>query len=340
VSLKNNMDLIIQDSSLRDGNHAINHQLTIEDVKSYCHAADKAGVPIVEVGHGNGLGASSLQVGLSLVSETVLLESARECLSNSKLAVHMIPGFSTIKRNLEKAIDIGVDLVRVGCHCTEADTTERYIEYLSKRGIDAVGSLMMSHTVNKEILLQEALKMQSYGAKGVSLYDSAGSYLPEDVKKKITYLSENLDIDIGFHAHNNLGMGVANSLVAYEAGARIIDGSILGFGAGCGNAQLEVIVAVFEKMGIKTGIDLYGILDCAELAKELFVKELPTIKSTGIVSGLAGVFSGFIKHVDRISSQYDVDPRDVFFELGKRKVVAGQEDLIIEVAADIKKGRC
>ena len=264
------------------------------------------------------------------------LEAARSTLVSSKLAVHMIPGFSTINRNLQKAIDIGVDVVRVGCHCTEADTTKRYIEYLKERDIEAVGSLMMSHSVNKEILVEEALKMQKYGATGVSLYDSAGSYLPKDVQEKVSFLSENLDISVGFHAHNNLGMGIANSLTAYQSGAKIIDGSILGFGAGCGNAQLEVIVAVFQKMGIDTGIDLYGILDCADLAKDLFIKEIPSIKPVGIVSGLSGVFSGFIKHVEKISSQYNVDPRDVFFELGKRKVVAGQEDLIIEVAAEIK----
>ena len=330
------MDLIIQDSSLRDGNHAIQHQLTLEDIKDYCRLADKAGIPVIEVGHGNGLGASSLQVGLSLEEESAQLEVARENLKSSKLAVHMIPGFTTISRNLQNAIDIGIDLARVGCHCTEADTTKRYIEYLRENDVEAVGSLMMSHTVNKEILLEEAQKMQDYGATGVSLYDSAGSYLPVDVEAKIKHLSENLDIKVGFHAHNNLGMGVANSLVAYQNGARIIDGSILGFGAGCGNAQLEVIVAVFEKMEIKTGIDLYSILDCADFAKDTFIKDVPSIKPVGVVSGLSGVFSGFVKHVERISQQYDVDPRDVFFELGKRKVVAGQEDLIIEVAADIK----
>lgn len=330
------MDLIIQDSSLRDGNHAIQHQLTLANIKDYCRLADKAGVPVIEVGHGNGLGASSLQVGLSLEEESAQLEVARENLKSSKLAVHMIPGFTTISRNLQNAIDIGIDLARVGCHCTEADTTKRYIEYLRENDVEAVGSLMMSHTVNKEILLEEAKKMQDYGATGVSLYDSAGSYLPIDVEEKIKHLSENLDIKVGFHAHNNLGMGVANSLVAYQNGARIIDGSILGFGAGCGNAQLEVIVAVFEKMEINTGVDLYSILDCADFAKDTFIKDVPSIKPVGVVSGLSGVFSGFVKHVERISQQYDVDPRDVFFELGKRKVVAGQEDLIIEVAAEIK----
>ena len=162
---------------------------------------------------------------------------------------------------------------------------------------------MMSHSVNKEILVEEALKMQKYGATGVSLYDSAGSYLPKDVQEKVSFLSENLDISVGFHAHNNLGMGIANSLTAYQSGAKIIDGSILGFGAGCGNAQLEVIVAVFQKMGIDTGIDLYGILDCADLAKDLFIKEIPSIKPVGIVSGLSGVFSGFCLIRCAISSE-------------------------------------
>jgi 4-hydroxy 2-oxovalerate aldolase len=329
----------IQDSTLRDGNHAIRHQLSVKDIGQYCQAADNAGVPIIEVGHGNGLGASSLQIGISLASDTEMLKEARKNLTSSKLAVHMIPGFATIEKNLAQALELGVDVVRIGCHCTEADTTKRHFEYTVKHGAEAVGSLMMSHSVSKEVLLTEAKKMQGYGATGISLYDSAGSYLRNDVAEKISYLNSNLEIDIGFHAHNNLGMAIANSVTAVEAGASIIDGCILGFGAGSGNAQLEVLVAVFKKMGIETGIDLYGILDCANLASNTFVKEKPTIKTTGIVSGLAGVFSGFSKHVDRIAKQYDIDPRDIFFELGRRKVVAGQEDLIIEVATNLKTKR-
>ncbi len=327
----------LQDSTLRDGNHAIRHQLTLDHVKSYCSAANDSGVPIVEVGHGNGIGASSLQVGISKEDELKMLKVARKGLTSSKLAVHMIPGFATIDRNLAPAIDAGVDVVRIGCHCTEADTTEKYINYIKKSKLTAVGSLMMSHSASKKVLLEEAKKFRDYGADGVSLYDSAGAYLPSDVKEKVSYLSKNLDIDVGFHAHNNLSFGVANSLVAVESGATIIDAAILGFGAGCGNAQLEVIVAVFEKMGISTGIDLYSILDCAKLAEKLFVREIPSIKGIGIVSGLAGVFSGFSKHVSHIAEQYDLDARDIFFELGKRKVVAGQEDIIIEVASDLKK---
>ena len=191
--------------------------------------------------------------------------------------------------------------------------------------------------VDEYTLLEEAKKFQNYGASGVSLYDSAGSYLPQDVQKKITYLAEHLEIDVGFHAHNNLGMAIANSIAAVNAGAQIIDGAIMGFGAGAGNAQLEVLVAVFEKLEIKTGIDLYKILDCASLASQSFVKLPPTITPISIVSGLAGVFSGFSKHVERAAKEYGVDARDIFFELGKRNVVGGQEDLILEVASNLHK---
>ena len=196
---------------------------------------------------------------------------------------------------------------------------------------------MMSHMVDKFRLLDESRKFQEYGASGVSLYDSAGSYLPSEVREKIEYLVQHLDIEVGFHAHNNLGLAIANSITAVEAGASIIDGSILGFGAGAGNAQLEVLVAVFGKLNIETGIDLYKILDCAVLAEKTFVKVVPTIKTTSIVSGLAGVFSGFSKHVDAAARQYEVDPRDIFFELGRRKIIGGQEDMIIEVAHNMKR---
>jgi 4-hydroxy 2-oxovalerate aldolase len=335
------MKIMLHDVTLRDGNHAIRHQLDYDDVVSYCKGAELAGIAALEVGHGNGLGASSFQVGLSKLSDGEILRVARENLKNSMLAVHMMPGFGTINRDLGPALDLGVDLVRLGTHCTEADISERHIRYVIGRGRKVVGSLMMSHMVDKKKLLEEAKKFQEYGALGVSLYDSAGSYLLEDVKEKIAYLVENLEIDVGFHAHNNLGMAIANSIVAAQSGARLIDGSIMGFGAGAGNAQLEVLVAVFEKIGIKTGIDLYRILDCANLAARSFIKNPPLITPTSIVSGLAGVFSGFSKHVDKAALQYNVDPRDIFFELGKRKVVGGQEDLILEVAAQLKgDGRC
>lgn len=196
---------------------------------------------------------------------------------------------------------------------------------------------MMSHMVSKEILAEEALKMESYGANAIIFMDSAGYYLPNDVSERVKFLIEILAIPVGFHAHNNLGMAVANSVAAAEAGASILDGCARGFGAGAGNAQLEVLVGVLERLHYKTNINLYRLLDAADLAEQLFIKEIPSIKSTNIVSGLAGVFSGFMSPVLRISKEFAVNPRDVFFELGRRKIIAGQEDIIIEVADELAK---
>lgn len=327
----------IHDVSLRDGSHAISHQLTKDQIISYCNAANVAGVASMEVGHGNGLGASSIQVGLSKVSDEEMLKTAKENLTTTKLAVHVMPGFATINKDINRAFEWGVDLLRVACHCTEADITERHISYARERGKEVIGALMMTHMATKETLLEEALKMQTYGAEGVVLYDSAGAYLPTDVKEKVSFLVENMNIPIGFHAHNNLGLAIGNSLTAIESGAQIIDGAIRGFGAGAGNAQLEVLVAVLQKLNYETGISLYKILDAADIAQEKILLEIPTIKNLSIVSGLSGVFSGFAKPVSRVAKEYKLDPRDIFVELGKRKVIAGQEDLIVQVAIDILK---
>jgi 4-hydroxy 2-oxovalerate aldolase len=258
-------------------------------------------------------------------------------LTTSKLGIHVIPGFATINKDLRPAIEIGVDVIRVACHCTEADITARHIGFARDCGKEVYGVLMMSHMETKEVLIEECNKMVSYGAEGVILMDSAGAYLPRDVREKVGFLASNLDVPLGFHAHNNLGLSVANSLAAVESGALIIDGTILGFGAGAGNAPLEVLIAVFDRYGFDTGVDLYKILDCAETSIATILPSLPTIKPTSIVSGLSGVFSGFAVHVDRIAKQYGIDPRDIYFELGRRKVVAGQEDLIIEVAKNLRE---
>lgn len=331
--------ILISDSTLRDGSHAVGHQLNSNQIAVYAAAAEAAGIPIVEVGHGNGLGASSLQLGESLISDNEMLISARKHLTNSKLGILVIPGFATINKDLSRAIEAGVDVVRVASHCTEADITERHITYARQKGKEVYGVLMMSHMAPKEMLVDEALKMELYGAEGVILMDSAGAYLPNDVIEKVSALVNKLRIPIGFHAHNNLGMAVANSIAAVEAGATILDGTMRGFGAGAGNAQLEVLVAVLEKMGYSTGIDLYKILDAADIAEKEMIKVIPSIKSESIVSGLSGVFSGFLKPVNRIAQKYGVDPRDIFFELGRRQVVAGQEDLIIEVAQELSHRR-
>ena len=327
--------IVISDPTLRDGNHAVRHELSADQIAAYCKAADAAGVSVVEVGHGNGLGASSLQLGESATSDHIALATARANLITSKLGIHVIPGFATIERDLKPALELGVDVVRVASHCTEADICERHISYSRSMGVEVWGCLMMSHMISPALLLEQARKMESYGAEGVVFMDSSGHYIPDDVRQRVEILVNGLGIAVGFHAHNNLGMAIANSIAAANAGATLLDGCARGFGAGAGNAQLEVLVAVLNRMGYDTGVDLYKMLDAADLAEKLLIKEIPSISSVSVVSGMAGVFSGFMKPVTRIAKEFNVDPRDVFFELGLRKIVAGQEDLILEVAKEL-----
>jgi len=331
--------ILISDPSLRDGNHAVRHQLTPDQVRAYCLRAEEARIPVVEVGHGNGIGASSLQLGEAAATDRALLEAARGVLKNTQLGVHIIPGFATIEKDLKPALDSGVDVFRVASHCTEADITERFITFARNAGKTAYGVLMMSHMASPEVLLEEAQKMEAYGAETLVIMDSAGNYLPKDVRQRIEVLVEGLGIPVGFHAHNNLGCAIANSVVAVEAGATMLDGCARGFGAGAGNAQLEVLVPVLHRLGYETGIDLYKVLDLANFAEREIMDVVPIISSASVVSGLSGVFSGFLKPATRIAEDFDVDVRDVFFELGRRGIVAGQEDIILEVAADLSKRR-
>jgi 4-hydroxy 2-oxovalerate aldolase len=325
----------ITDVTLRDGNHAAAHQLGVKEVELYCTALDAAEVPIVEVGHGNGLGASSLQLGESKDSDEKVLTAARACLKKSKLGVHVIPGFATIEKDLRRALEIGVDVVRIASHCTEADITERHIRFVREAGKTAFGVLMMSHMISAEELLEQAQKMESYGAEAVIFMDSSGNFLPDEVSERVRVLVNSLNIPVGFHAHNNLGMGIANSVAALNAGASYLDGSARGYGAGAGNAQIEVLIAVLQRMGHPLSIDLLRLLDAVDAAEKAFIPVSPVISSASLVSGLAGVFSGFALPVKRIAAQFNVDARQIFFELGRRKVVGGQEDLILEVASEL-----
>ena len=334
-------DLKFIDATLRDGSHAIKHQLTKENIIDYCNAVDDAGLYSIVVGHGNGLGASSLQVGLSLLKDDEMLSVARKSLKSTKLGTYMIPGFGTIEDNLRPAMDIGVDLFKIGCHCTEADTTRQHIEFLRNNGKEVVGVLMMYHFADKVKLLEESKKMQSYGANGVLLMDSAGASTPQMVKEVISFLVENLDVEVGFHAHNNLGLAVGNTLIAIEEGATIVDGTIRGFGAGAGNCQLECVIAVLEKMGVSTGVDLYKIFDAGEnIIRRIEVEKHIDKKGQGansIVSGINGVFSAFKVHVLNAAKNFNINSYDIYKELGKRKAVAGQEDMIIEIAEKLSK---
>ena len=330
-------NVIIYDVSLRDGSHAISHQLDKKQISTYAKAAEKANLYAIEVGHGNGLGASSLLVGQSKLTDEEMLRTARENLNKTKLGIHVIPGCATINKDLQKALDIGVDIFRIASHCTEADVTERHIGFARDNGKEAYGLLMSSHMTTPDILLEEAIKMQTYGAEAVVVLDSSGSFLPDDVEERISLLSKNLTIPVGFHGHNNLSLGVYNSIVALNSGAKIIDASIKGFGAGAGNTQLEVLVGLLTKYKYETNIDLYGVLDLADIAEEILLTEPITISPLSIMGGLTSVFSAFSKQIKSVSAKYNVDPRDVFYELGKEQVVGGQEDKIVEVAIRLSK---
>lgn len=330
--------VVMYDPTLRDGHHAVRHLLDREQLRGYAAAADAAGIPVVEVGHGNGLGASSLQVGLAKLTDSEMLSTVRGALTRSKLAVFMLPGWGTTN-DLRNAVALGVDVVRIGAHCTESDITERHLGFLREAGVEAQGVLLMSHMASPRRLAQECAQMVGYGATAVGIFDSSGHYLPADVGERVAAIVEAVDVPVIFHGHNNLGMAVANSVAAVRAGAGIIDGCARGFGAGAGNTQLEVVVPVLERLGYATGVDLYALLDAADLAERELMPAPPTISSASLVSGLAGVFSGFKNRVLDVAAREGVDPRDVFFELGRRQVVAGQEDLIVDVALQLRQDR-
>jgi 4-hydroxy 2-oxovalerate aldolase len=324
------------DATLRDGSHAIAHQITTDSISRYCQAIDDAGLYTVIVGHGNGLGASSLQVGLSLHTEDEMLAAAEPHLKKTRLGVYLIPGFGTIHDHIEPAIAQGVRLVKVGCHCTEADVTRQHIEYVRAHDVEAYGVLMMSHMAEPDRLLVEAKKMESYGAIGVILMDSAGALLPKQVTERIKRIVSECGLLVGFHAHNNMSLAVANSLAAIEAGATIVDATLRGFGAGAGNCQLEVLCGILQKMNIDTGLDFYRLLDvCDTIVAPCLQKKPLEISSLSLVGGLSGVFSAFTEHIKKAAVQFNVDPRDIFVELGKRKVVGGQEDMIVDVAMNL-----
>lgn len=329
-------EVIITDSSLRDGNHAVKHTISLESVKRYCQVADEAGIPIVEVGHGNGIGASSLLIGRSKHTDYELLSTARENLKESKLGIHIIPGIATVKKDISMAMEVGVDVYRVATHCTEATLSKSHIEYLKSKNKTVFGVLMMSALADVKTLMENAKIMESYGAEAVIIMDSTGTYLPIDVEERIKHLKAYLNIDVGFHAHDNLGLATANSLVAAQCGAKYIDACIRGFGAGAGNAHLEMIIPVLENSGFKLSIDFKKIIVEADKVSEYLVKEMPVSTPVNVLTGLNRLFSGFEKPIIKASKLYGIEYSSLIFELGNRKLVAGQEDLILEVAQKLK----
>ncbi|SDQ91750.1 4-hydroxy-2-oxovalerate aldolase [Virgibacillus salinus] len=334
--MSNGKYLQLTEVSLRDGSHVVAHAFTEKQVRDVAKSVDDAGMHYLEVSHGDGLGGSTLQYGKSLVDEMKLIEAAVDECKHTKVSVLLIPGIGTI-HELEQAHNLGAQLVRVATHATEADVSAQHIKKARELGMEAIGFLMMAHSVSADKLVEQAKLMQSYGAQAVYVTDSAGALLPHEVREKIRAMRKHLDVEIGFHAHNNLSLAIANTLVAIEEGATRIDGSIRCLGAGAGNAQTEVLLAVLERMGIDLGIDLYKMMDVAEDVVGPIIQGSQEIRKGSLVLGYAGVYSSFLLHAERAGKKFGVDPRDILIELGKMKVVGGQEDMIVDVAADLSK---
>lgn len=331
-------DIVITEVALRDGSHAISHQYTTEQVINVTKALDEANVPYIEVSHGDGLAGSSLQYGLSLTNEMELIEAAVSVCTQAKIGVLLLPGIGTIK-DLNEAAKLGVRMARIATHVTEADVSAQHIARAKELGLVTVGFLMMSHMAPVKSLVEQAKLMESYGADTVYVVDSAGALLPYQVKERIQALRQTLGINIGFHGHNNLSLAMANTLAAIEEGATWIDGSVRCLGAGAGNTQTEVLVSVMDRLKIKTGIDVYKMMDLAENIVAPILNAPQEINRDSLVLGYAGVYSSFLLHARRAAQRFGLDSRDILVELGERKVVGGQEDMIVDIAAEIASKR-
>lgn len=326
----------LTDSTLRDGSHAIAHQFTTEQVRRVVAGLDAAGIPVIEVAHGDGLGGSSFNYGFSHTNETGLLQVAVETARYAKIAVLMLPGIG-VKDDLRQAADLGARVARIATHCTEADISEQHIALAKDLGMEAVGFLMMSHMIEPEELLEQARLMESYGADAVYTVDSAGAMTIDGARRRVALLKANLSCQVGIHAHNNLSLAVANSLAALEEGVDQIDGCTTGLGAGAGNCPTEILVAACERSGWETGIDPIAMIEVADTAVRPIRPEQGVIDGDGLLLGYAGVYGSFLLHSKRAAERYGVPTRDILLELGERRVVGGQEDMIIDVAMDLQR---
>ena len=327
----------LHDMCLRDGMHAKAHQITIDQMIRLATALDAAGVPLIEVSHGDGLGGASVNYGFPAHTSEDYLTAVVPRMKNAKISALLIPGIGTVD-HLRMAKDIGVHTIRVATHCTEADVAEQHIGLGAQLGMDTVGFLMMAHMSEPEALLRQAQLMESYGANCIYCTDSAGYMLPDDVTSRIGALRDGLkpETEVGFHGHHNLGLGVANSLAAIEAGARRIDGSAAGLGAGAGNTPLEIFAAVLDRVNVDTGIDVFKLMDVAEDIVVPMMDEIIRVDRDSLILGYAGVYSSFLLHAKRASEKHGVPSADILVELGKRKTVGGQEDMIEDVALNLK----
>ncbi|MBS1692069.1 MAG: 4-hydroxy-2-oxovalerate aldolase [Actinobacteria bacterium] len=331
-------DVRITDTSLRDGSHHKRHQFTADEVHAIVAALDAAGVPVIEVTHGDGLGGSSFNYGFSRTPEQELIRLAADTVENAKIAFLMLPGLGT-KDDIKEAQDNGGGICRIATHCTEADVAIQHFGLCRDLGLETVGFLMMAHTVSPEKLAQQARIMADAGCQCVYVVDSAGALVLEGVADRVSALVAELgsDAQVGFHGHENLGLGVANSVAAVRAGAKQIDGSCRRFGAGAGNAPVEALIGVFDKIGVKTGIDFFDIADAAE---EIVAPAMPAeclLDRNALIMGYSGVYSSFLKHAIRQSERYGVPAHQLLHRAGQRKLVGGQEDQLIDIALEIKR---
>lgn len=330
----------VHDMTLRDGMHPKRHQMTIEQMTQIASGLDRAGVPYIEVTHGDGLGGSSVNYGFPAHTDEQYLGAVIPLMKQAKVSALLIPGIGTVD-HLMMAKDLGVHTIRVATHCTEADVSEQHIIKARSLDMDTVGFLMMAHMSDPESLVKQAKLMESYGANCIYITDSAGYMLPDDVTVRIDAVRQalNPETELGFHGHHNLAMGVANSLAAVAAGASRIDAAAAGLGAGAGNTPMEVFIAVCARMGVETGVDVFKIQDVAEDLVVPIMDHIIRIDRDSLTLGYAGVYSSFLLFAKRAEAKYGVPARDILVELGRRGMVGGQEDMIEDTAMTMARER-
>jgi 4-hydroxy 2-oxovalerate aldolase len=328
----------ITDTSLRDGSHPMGHQFTAEQVREVVSALDRAGVPVIEVAHGDGLAGASLQYGFSRTPEMDLISEAAGVCEQARIASLLIPGIGTIDE-LREAAERGTQILRVATQCTEADISEEHFGIAKEVGLETVGFLMMAHLRPPEFLAGQAKLMESFGADCVYVVDSAGALLPDGARDRVAALKDAVSCEVGFHAHDNLGVAIGNSIAALEAGADQLDGSLRGLGAGAGNAPTELLAAVLDRLGVNPGLDVFGLMDAAEYVMAPIMPFQPFPDRDSIAIGYAGVYSTFLLHAKRAAERHGLDPREILVELGRRQAVAGQEDWIIDVAMELARNK-
>jgi len=330
--------ITLHDMTLRDGMHPKQHQMTLAQMKSIAQGLDAAGMPLIEVTHGDGLGGASVNYGFPAHSDEQYLSAVIPLMKQAKVSALLLPGIGTVD-HLKMARELGVHTIRVATHCTEADVSEQHITMARKMDMDTVGFLMMAHMNSAEGLVKQARLMEGYGANCIYVTDSAGYLLPDQVKERIAAVRAALrpETELGFHGHHNLAMGVANSIAAIEAGANRIDAAAAGLGAGAGNTPMEVLVAVLERMGVHTGVDVFKIQDVAE-DLVVPVMDFPIrIDRDALTLGYAGVYGSFLLFAKRAEKKYGVPAREILVEMGRRGCVGGQEDMIEDTALTLSK---